>query len=78
MVLDPFAGAASAGVAAARLGRRFVGIEINADFVEIGARRLAALSNNAALKDAPLNNGDLMNSQGHLMESSNLYHPVLD
>ena len=44
LVLDPFAGAASAGVAAARLGRRFVGIEIDADFVEIGARRLANIS----------------------------------
>lgn len=41
LVLDPFAGSASAGVAAARLGRRFVGIEIEREFLEIGARRLA-------------------------------------
>ena len=40
LVLDPFAGAGSTGVAASRIGRRFVGIEIDRKFVEIGVERM--------------------------------------
>ncbi|WP_018658501.1 DNA-methyltransferase [Actinomadura flavalba] len=44
MVLDPFAGAASTGVAALAEGRRFVGIEVTEHYATIGAERLAASS----------------------------------
>ncbi len=40
LVLDPFAGSGSAGVAAANLGRRFVGIEIAPEYAEIARSRL--------------------------------------
>lgn len=40
-VLDPYAGAASTGVAALRLGRNFVGIELNPHYVEMARKRLA-------------------------------------
>lgn len=40
LVFDPFAGVASAGVAAALYGRRFWGCEIKKDYVEIGKERL--------------------------------------
>jgi DNA modification methylase len=40
LVLDPFAGTATTGVAAVRNGRRFVGIELNADYAKIGRSRL--------------------------------------
>ncbi len=40
LVFDPFAGVASAGVAAALHGRRFWGCEINHDYIDIGKRRL--------------------------------------
>jgi adenine-specific DNA-methyltransferase len=40
LVFDPFAGVASAGVAAALYGRRFLGCEVNKEYVEIGRRRL--------------------------------------
>ena len=46
VVLDPFAGSGSAGVAALREGRRFVGVEAQSEYVEMAQRRLedAALS----------------------------------
>jgi site-specific DNA-methyltransferase (adenine-specific) len=42
LILDPFAGSGTTGVAAIRLGRHFLGWEMNATYVEIGRRRLAA------------------------------------
>lgn len=41
IVLDPFCGSGSTGVAALKEGFRFVGIEQNADYVEIAKQRLA-------------------------------------
>jgi DNA modification methylase len=38
-VLDPFAGAGTTGLAALKHGRRFVGIELNADYIEIAHTR---------------------------------------
>ena len=40
LVFDPFAGTFTTGFVAKELGRRFVGIEINEDYVKIGLRRL--------------------------------------
>jgi DNA modification methylase len=40
LVLDPFSGAGTAGLAALRLGRRFVGVELNPDYARAAARRL--------------------------------------
>ena len=42
IVLDPFMGSGTTAVAAQRCGRRFVGFEMNPEFCEIIARRLAA------------------------------------
>lgn len=41
VVLDPFAGAATTGVAAQRLGHVFVGVELNPDYVAIARARMA-------------------------------------
>lgn len=49
VVLDPFAGAGTTGLVALRLGRRFVGVELSAKYVEMAWRRIVA--------DAPLWNG---------------------
>ncbi len=47
-VLDPFAGSATAGVVALALGRDFIGIELNPEYVELGRNRIR--------DDAPLLN----------------------
>lgn len=44
LVLDPFMGSGSTLVAAARLGRRYVGYDLEAEYVEIARARVAALS----------------------------------
>ncbi|WP_337825156.1 site-specific DNA-methyltransferase [Amycolatopsis sp. A1MSW2902] len=40
VVLDPFSGAATTGLAARQLGRPYVGIDLNPQFHDIGLRRL--------------------------------------
>lgn len=40
LVLDPFCGSGTTGVVALRHGRRFVGIELNAEYVEMAHRRI--------------------------------------
>lgn len=40
LVLDPFIGSGTAGVASLRLGRRFVGIELNPSYIELAEGRL--------------------------------------
>lgn len=42
VVLDPFCGSASTGIAALREGRRFIGFEILPHFAEVSRRRLEA------------------------------------
>lgn len=42
LVVDPFAGSASTGVAALSTGRRFIGAEINADYCKLASKRLQA------------------------------------
>lgn len=41
-VLDPFMGSGTTGVAAAKLGRKFVGIEVEPEYFDIACRRIEA------------------------------------
>jgi len=41
-LLDPFCGSGTTGVVAVRLGRRFIGIELNPNYVEMARCRIAA------------------------------------
>jgi len=43
VVLDPFSGAATTGLAARQFGRTYIGIDLNAEFHDIGLRRLGLL-----------------------------------
>lgn len=43
VVLDPFAGVGSTGVAALELGRRFIGFEMYEEYVDAAARRLRSV-----------------------------------
>lgn len=49
LVLDPFAGVASTGVAALNEGRRFLGAELNSDYAEIAEKRLKEAINGKAI-----------------------------
>lgn len=40
LVLDPFVGSGTSAVAAQKLGRRYIGIDVNSDFCEIAQERL--------------------------------------
>lgn len=54
IVLDPFAGSASTGVACLREGRRFLGIEMTQVYTGIARRRMLAEVANAGQNEAPL------------------------
>ena len=40
MILDPFSGAATTGLVAERLGREYIGIELNPDYVKMADKRV--------------------------------------
>ena len=40
VVLDPFMGSGTTGVACARLGRRFIGVEIEPKYFDIACKRI--------------------------------------
>ena len=44
LVLDPFSGSGTTAICAARHGRRWIGIDANADYCELAFLRMAALS----------------------------------
>lgn len=52
IVLDPFCGSGTTGVACIRLGRRFIGIEKDAKYAAVAQERLQAESQGLNLRDA--------------------------
>ena len=44
VVLDPFMGSGTTAVVALKLGRRYIGIELNPEYIEIAKRRIKAVS----------------------------------
>lgn len=52
LILDPFMGSGTTGVAAIKLNRKFVGIDIESSYVELAAKRISAmLKKNKAKED---------------------------
>ena len=49
IVLDPFFGAGTTGVVARKLGRRFIGIELNPEYVQMAKRRIASGNSEAPM-----------------------------
>ena len=45
VILDPFCGSGTTGVEALRLGRKFIGIEISEEFLQISKKRLEKAAN---------------------------------
>jgi site-specific DNA-methyltransferase (adenine-specific) len=54
LVLDPFCGSGTTGVAAKELGRFFVGAEMEAEFCELAARRIGATQRGCLLREIRL------------------------
>lgn len=48
-VLDPFMGSGTTGVVALRLGRKFIGIELNPDYIKIAENRLSGVERDVSL-----------------------------
>jgi len=44
IVLDPFIGSGTTAVVAKRLGRKFIGFEVNLDYIRLGLKRLDRLT----------------------------------
>ena len=53
IVLDPFMGSGTTGVACAKLGRKFIGIEIERKYFDIACERIEAAYAQGQLFDAP-------------------------
>lgn len=45
VILDPFCGSGTTGVEAVRFGRKFIGIDVSEEYLEISKRRLEKVAN---------------------------------
>jgi DNA modification methylase len=52
LILDPFCGSGTTCVAAKKLGRRFIGIDISSEYCEIARKRLEAVETGVPVKEA--------------------------
>jgi site-specific DNA-methyltransferase (adenine-specific) len=65
VVADPFMGSGSVGVAALKLGRRFIGTDLNPDAVRLSAERLKRLAEGSQPADVvPAGGPDLLSLMG--------------
>lgn len=50
LIVDPFAGSGTTGIACMRTGRRFIGIELNDEYANLASRRIAAEADGSDLR----------------------------
>ena len=63
LILDPFMGSGTTGVACANLGRRFIGIEIEPRYFDIACRRIRdayAQPRLPGIEPEPVKQGELL------------------
>ena len=77
LVVDPFAGAATVGVAAISLGRRFIGYERDLEYAKIGSQRLDEVSSNGYIA-VDYRDGPKSNAQISLLETAKDYRLAAD
>ncbi|MBW2736865.1 MAG: site-specific DNA-methyltransferase [Deltaproteobacteria bacterium] len=53
VVLDPFSGSGTTGIAAARLGRRYIGVDQEEEYLELAMRRFEDLEGEVAAQARP-------------------------
>ncbi|WP_162393957.1 DNA-methyltransferase, partial [Deinococcus kurensis] len=53
LILDPFAGSGSTGVACVQLGREFIGVELSPEYHAVATQRLAATLPDGVTIDLP-------------------------
>lgn len=53
VVLDPFMGSGTTALVARSLGRRYVGIELNPDYIDMAERRLAKTGSAGRFETCP-------------------------
>lgn len=64
VVLDPFCGSGTTGVACIRLGRRFIGIERDAKYADVARERLEAESRGLTLRDSRAGQTSIFDAMG--------------
>jgi DNA modification methylase len=74
-VLDPFCGSGTTGVVATRLGRNFIGIELNPEYVAMANNRIDAHNAQAGLFTASQLAGDAIEPES-TMEQTTLFSEV--
>jgi site-specific DNA-methyltransferase (adenine-specific) len=64
LVLDPFCGSGTTGVACLRLGRRFIGVEKDATYAAVARERLEAEARGLTLRDARAGQTSIFDAMG--------------
>lgn len=65
LILDPFAGSGTTGVACLRLGRRFIGLEREPKYAAIARERLEAETRGLSLRDSRAGQTSIFDVLGH-------------